>query len=120
MRRVLLSLLCIPHFALANAARTPESFVPTPDPNRTATIAIDNFTFVPNTLTIPAGTELVWINQDDVPHIVIGTDGASPIKSQPLDTDDRYFVTISKPGTYKYFCSLHPHMVGTIVVQSRK
>ena len=80
-------------------------------------ITIGNFAFKPSTLTVRAGTPLLWVNEDDVPHIVIGTDGDSPIKSQPLDTDDRYALVIQKPGTYKYFCTIHPHMVGTIVVQ---
>src|SRR5215471_21416018 len=73
-------------------------------------VTIGNFTFKPEAVTVPVGTELIWVNEDDVPHIVIGTDADSPIKSQPLDTDDRYSVTLTKPGTYKYFCSMHPHM----------
>ena len=80
-------------------------------------IVIDNFTFEPKTLTVPAGTTLTWLNDDDAPHVVIGTDPESPIKSQPLDTGDRYSITLTKPGTYGYFCSLHPHMTGTIIVE---
>jgi plastocyanin len=118
MKRALLILLCLPLIALANAGDTARpSSLTSKDEAVTATIAIGNFTFVPNTLEVASGTKLIWVNQDDVPHTVIGTDGTSPIKSQPLDTDDRYSVAIAKPGTYKYFCSLHPHMVGTIIVR---
>lgn len=80
-------------------------------------VRIDNFAFTPTTLTVAAGTKLHWVNGDDVPHIVIGVDQDTPIKSPPLDTDDEYVVVLDKPGTYKYFCSLHPHMVGTVVVK---
>jgi plastocyanin len=79
-------------------------------------IAIGNFAFEPSTLTVPAGTVLSWVNDDDAPHTVIGTDPDSPIKSLPLDTGDRYTIALTKPGTYRYFCSLHPHMTGTVIV----
>jgi Icc protein len=80
-------------------------------------IAIGNFTFSPANLEVPAGTTLQWVNEDDVPHIVVGTDGGSPLKSPPLDTDGKYSVVLSRPGTYRYFCSLHPHMTGMVVVK---
>jgi plastocyanin len=79
-------------------------------------IVISNFTFEPSTLTVSAGTVVTWLNEDDAPHTVIGTDPGSPIKSQPLDTGDGYSITLTKPGTYRYFCSLHPHMTGTVIV----
>jgi plastocyanin len=81
-----------------------------------AAIAIANFAFEPSTLRVPAGTVLSWVNDDDAPHTVIGTDPDSPIKSLPLDTGDRYSITLTKPGTYRYFCSLHPHMTGSVIV----
>jgi plastocyanin len=80
-------------------------------------ITIGNFTFSPATLDVPAGTPVVFVNEDDVPHTVFGSDKDSPLRSQALDTDDRYSVVLSHPGTYHYFCSLHPHMTGTIVVK---
>jgi len=80
-------------------------------------VRIDNFAFIPATITVAAGTRLRWVNEDDVPHVVIGVDKDTPIKSPPLDTDDEYAVVLDKPGTYKYFCSLHPHMVGTVLVR---
>jgi plastocyanin len=82
-----------------------------------AEIVIGNFTFEPSTLTVPVGTVLTWINDDDAPHTVIGTDPETPLKSQPLDTGDRYSIALTRPGTYRYFCSLHPHMTGTVVVE---
>ena len=80
-------------------------------------VTIDNFTFTPATITVPAGTRVVWTNRDDIPHTV--TDAANPrtVKSPPLDTDDTYARVFDKPGTYLYFCSLHPHMTGTVTVQ---
>jgi plastocyanin len=80
-------------------------------------VRIGNFAFTPATITVAAGTKVSWVNEDDVPHVVIGVDKDTPIKSPPLDTDDEYAVVLDKPGTYKYFCSLHPHMVGTVLVK---
>jgi plastocyanin len=80
-------------------------------------IVIGNFMFGPSTLIVSAGTVVTWVNKDDDPHTVIGTDPDSPIKSRPLDSGDRYSIAPTKPGTYRYFCSLHPHMTGTVIVQ---
>jgi len=80
-------------------------------------VVIGDFAFEPSTLTVSAGTVVTWVNKDDDPHTVIGTDPESPIKSRPLDTGDRYSITLMKPGTYRYFCSLHPHMTGTVIVR---
>ena len=79
-------------------------------------ITIRNFAFQPATLTVPAGSKVVWINRDDEPHLVVSAGGLFPA-SPALDTDDRYAAVLAKPGTYTYFCSIHPHMVGTIVVK---
>jgi len=79
-----------------------------------ARVAIDNFTFNPPRLTIPVGTTVTWINQDDIPHVVASTGNA--FRSKALDTDDTFAFTFTRPGTYEYFCSLHPHMKATIVV----
>jgi plastocyanin len=80
-------------------------------------VSISNFTFSPATLEVPVGTTLRWVNDDDVPHTVLGSDKGSVIRSPALDTSDAYSVVLSQPGTYHYFCSLHPHMTGTIVVK---
>ncbi|MBV9735081.1 MAG: cupredoxin family copper-binding protein [Acidisphaera sp.] len=80
-------------------------------------ITIDNFSFTPARVTVPAGTHVVWTNRDDIPHTVTSDDKPRTLKSSPLDTGDQYSMTFDKPGTYAYFCSLHPHMQGTVVVQ---
>jgi plastocyanin len=81
------------------------------------TVTIDNFVFTPQELTVAAGTKVVWINRDDIPHTIVSSDGPRSFKSPPLDTDDKFAITFDKPGTYRYFCSIHPMMTGTIVVQ---
>ena len=80
-------------------------------------VSIDNFTFGPQTLTVKAGTTVTWTNRDDIPH-GIASDNNAFAKSKALDTDDSYSFTFTTPGTYKYFCYVHPHMTGTILVQS--
>jgi plastocyanin len=79
-------------------------------------INIDNFSFAPKTLTVPAGGKVTWTNHDDVPHTIVSTEKrfASPV----LDTNERFSYSFTTPGTYAYFCSIHPHMTGSIVVQA--
>jgi plastocyanin len=78
-------------------------------------VKIDNFSFSPQTITVTAGTTVTWTNRDDIPHTVVGSN--QEFKSKALDTDDKFSFTFSKPGTYSYFCSLHPKMTGQVVVQ---
>ncbi|HEY2134007.1 MAG TPA: cupredoxin family copper-binding protein [Acetobacteraceae bacterium] len=80
-------------------------------------IMIDNFTFSPAVLTVPVGAKVVWTNRDDMPHSVVSADAPPVFKSHPLDTDDVFAMVFDKPGTYRYFCGLHPHMGGTVVVK---
>ena len=82
-----------------------------------ATVTIDNFAFSPPLLTVAPGTTVTWDNKDEEPHTVTSADGGITFKSPALDTDDKFTFTFDKPGTYKYFCSIHPHMVGTIEVK---
>jgi plastocyanin len=100
-------------------AADPAANPPPPESAPADRIVMSNFAFEPSTLTVSAGTVVTWLNEDDAPHTVIGTDPESPIKSQPLDTGDHYSIAFTKPGTYRYFCSLHPHMTGTVIVDSR-
>jgi plastocyanin len=79
-------------------------------------IKIDNFSFGPATITIAAGTTVTWTNNDDVPHVVTSDDNKM-FKSKALDTDDHFSFTFSKPGTYNYYCAIHPKMTAKIVVQ---
>ena len=80
------------------------------------TVKITDFTFNPPTLTVGVGTVVTWTNEDDAPHTVNATTQA--FKSGALDTDETFSFTFTKPGTYQYFCALHPHMTGTIVVEA--
>lgn len=95
--------LCSLKFARAQAA--PSS----------AEVRIDNFTFNAQSLTVPVGSEVTWVNRDDIPHTVVSEDKL--FKSKALDTDDQFTYKFSKPGTYKYFCSLHPKMTAEVVVR---
>jgi plastocyanin len=79
-------------------------------------VSIDNFTFTPQTLTVKAGTTVTWNNKDDIPHGIAADKNAFP-RSKALDTDDKFAFTFTTPGTYKYFCYVHPFMTGTVVVQ---
>lgn len=78
-------------------------------------VKIGNFTFDPPVLKVKAGTVVTWTNEDDIPHTVASADRA--FKSKALDTGDKYTFTFTAPGTYEYFCSLHPHMTAKIIVE---
>jgi len=103
--------------ALVLAARPARTFGATPDdkPASEVTVKIDNFSFSPATITVPVGTTVRWTNHDDIPHTVVSDDKA--FKSKVLDTDEQFTYTFTKPGTYSYFCSVHPKMTAKIVVQ---
>jgi amicyanin len=81
------------------------------------TVKIDNFTFGPAALTVKVGTTVTWVNNDDIPHSVVAQDHTT-FKSKVLDTDQTFSFTFTKAGEYPYFCSLHPHMTGKVVVQN--
>ncbi len=78
-------------------------------------IMIDNFTFSPKELTVAVGTTVKWVNHDDIPHTVV--EKKTTFRSKVLDTDDSYSFTFTSAGTFDYFCSLHPHMVGQVIVK---
>ena len=78
-------------------------------------VKIDNFTFGPQQLTVKSGTTVTWTNGDDIPHTVVSP---NTFRSRALDTNDNFSFTFTTPGTYKYFCSLHPHMTGIVVVEA--
>lgn len=98
------ALAAVALIALAAAAPAPAA----------PTVTIGNFTFGPETLTVKAGTTVTWVNGDDIPHTVVAADKS--FRSKPLDTDDRFAFTFVKPDAYAYFCSIHPHMTGKIMV----
>jgi plastocyanin len=80
-----------------------------------ADVKIDNFSFGPQTITVPVGATVTWTNHDDIPHTSVSTDGV--FKSKVMDTDDKFAYTFTKPGTYPYYCTIHPKMTGQIVVK---
>jgi len=80
-----------------------------------AKVTIDNFSFTPKEMTVSKGTQVTWINQDDVPHTVVATNKA--FRSKALDTDDQFSFTFTEVGTYDYFCSVHPMMTGKVIVK---
>ncbi len=79
-------------------------------------IKIDNFSFAPETLTVPAGATVTWVNQDDVPHNIVSSEGKT-LKSPVMDTDEKFSYTFTKPGTYPYYCGIHPKMTAKVIVE---
>ena len=78
-------------------------------------VHIDNFTFTPQEITIARGTTLTWVNDDDIPHAIAATNKA--FRSKAMDTEQKFSFTFTEPGIYEYFCSLHPHMQGKVIVK---
>ena len=78
-------------------------------------IEIKDFAFNPQSITVKSGEKITWINRDEEPHTVVSV-GKQFKKSSALDTDQEFTITAGAPGTYTYFCSVHPKMTGTIVV----
>jgi Icc protein len=106
-----------PAFAAASheAMQSPQRAKRAAPPAGPNDVVIDNFSFSPPVLTVTRGTQVSWINHDDVPHVIASTKGQ--FKSSPvLDTNQRFSVRLTAPGTYAYFCSVHPVMTGKIVV----
>ena len=78
-------------------------------------IEVKDFMFMPTTLTVNAGDKVTWVNKDDEPHTVVSDTGM--FRSSAMDTDESFSFKFDKPGTYHFTCSIHPRMVGTIVVK---
>jgi len=95
------------------SAASSYSSAKTPQP-ATAEVKVDNFSFGPATVTVAVGTTVTWTNRDDIPHTVVSTEKV--FKSKVLDTDEKFSFTFDKAGTYPYFCSIHPKMTGSVVV----
>jgi plastocyanin len=104
-------------FTAANPAPSAVKPAPSTAPAEVASrqVAIDNFTFTPAQLDVPVGAKVVWVNRDDVPHTVVSN--AKLFASKALDTDDQFSHVFAAAGTYPYFCGVHPHMTGQIVVK---
>jgi plastocyanin len=78
-------------------------------------IEVKDFMFAPTMLTVSVGSKVTWLNKDDEPHTVVSDTGV--FRSGAIDTDESFSFTFDKPGTYHFTCSIHPRMVGTIVVK---
>jgi plastocyanin len=105
-RAVLVAAVLLPHHLSAAPAASQ------------AAVTIDNFSFKDPVITVTAGTTITWSNNDDIPHTVTADDGPPPtFRSHALDTGDHFARLFDKPGTYRYFCSLHPKMRGTVIVR---
>jgi plastocyanin len=121
-RRTRRALACALPLALAAAPvllPTASSAVAAPKTSAAAVaaaVSIDNFTFGPQALTVPVGATVTWTNHDDIPHAVV-SDDRKTFKSKVLDTDQSFSFTFTRPGEFGYFCSLHPHMTGKVIVK---
>ena len=112
-KAVLLTILIVLNFCVAAWGDGAASG--TANVDKKNTIEIKDFMFSPQTLTVKAGEKVTWINRDDEPHTVVSV-GKKFQKSSALDTDQEFTITAGEPGSYEYFCSVHPKMTGTIVV----
>lgn len=86
----------------------------------TTQVDIKNYAFVPATLTVPVGSTVTWTNTDEDPHTVADRSSAHLFRSAALDTKEKFSFTFSKAGSYEYFCTLHPHMIGKVIVTGSK
>lgn len=84
-------------------------------PAAASEVRIGNFTFAPAEITVAPGTTVTWVNEDDIPHLVAAS--SDGFRSKALDTDQKYSFTFTAAGTYEYFCALHPHMKGKVIVK---
>jgi plastocyanin len=115
MQTKIRSTLIATALGVAMAAATATSFPGHADEAPHA-VTIENFTFNPQRLTVTAGSTVTWTNKDDIPHAIASSKAL--FRSGAFDTDGNYSFTFTTPGTYQYFCYLHPHMTGTIVVEA--
>ena len=110
-----IAVVAVAGFVLMGGTRGSQAASPQDKMPNEVEVKIDNFSFGPMTLTVAPGTTVTWINNDDVPHTVVSEDKTT-FKSKALDTGDKFSYTFTKPGTYPYFCSVHPKMTAEVVV----
>jgi plastocyanin len=110
--RTRLLLTAVSVVMLGGAAPWSRSTAETADPTK---IVVKDFMFMPTPLTVKAGSTVTWTNMDDEPHTVVSDTGL--FKSGGMDTKESFSFKFDKPGTYHFTCSIHPRMVGTVVVQ---
>jgi amicyanin len=112
---VVLGALALGLLSLAGFTQLPAALTAVKVASNTASINIENFKFAPPTLTVTAGTSVTWKNEDDSPHRIGDKNGT--FVSAALDTDGTFSHTFTTPGEYPYICTIHPFMVGKIVVK---
>jgi plastocyanin len=103
-----------------NSTGTPpegEAAAPAAEAAAARDVTIDNFSYDPPELTVAPGTKVTWINRDDVPHTVTSTAKPKRFDSGTLDTDQRFAHVFTDPGTYEYFCAVHPKMTARVLVK---
>ena len=88
-----------------------------PAAEATARVTIDQFAYDPRELTVTAGTRVTWVNRDDVPHTVTSVEKPRRFASGTLDTDDQFAHVFTTPGTYEYYCAVHPKMTAKVIVK---
>ncbi len=85
--------------------------------SETTRVVIDNFAYAPREITVAPGTRVSWVNRDDVPHTVTSTAKPKVFDSGALDDESPFTFVFQTPGTYEYFCAVHPHMSGKVIVK---
>jgi len=103
-----------PATPIASASHAAPATQPATQPT---TVAIDNFHFTPSSITVARGATVTWVNHDDVPHTATANGDTPAFDSGALDTDEKFSFTFTAPGTFTYFCKVHPHMTGTVIVK---
>jgi plastocyanin len=78
-------------------------------------VHIENFTFNPDVITVKPGTTVTWENDDDIPHSIV--EDHTKFHSAALDTSEKFSIAFAEAGETSYFCGLHPHMKGKIIVK---
>ena len=106
----------VPNATEQVAPQTAPADAATPDA-KTIQVVIDNFAFSPREITVAPGTRVTWVNHDDVPHTATSSARPRAFDSKGLDTDATFSFVFKAPGTYDYFCAVHPHMTGKVVVK---
>jgi len=114
--KLLVLALAVPLAIIASGAGTTKP-APRASDAGSYTITIKGFMFTPRNLTIPVGSKVTWTNEDEEPHKV--SELNSSFTSQPLDTDEEFSYEFKTPGKYEYFCTVHPRMTGTIIVENK-
>jgi plastocyanin len=94
-----------------------DTTAPAAQAGEAARVTIDQFAYGPRELTVPAGSRVTWVNRDDVPHTVTSSETPRRFHSGTLDTDGEFTHLFTTPGTYEYFCAVHPKMTGKVIVK---